>query len=100
MVRRTRGEWSKLVAEYRKSGQSAAQFASRRGLNPRTLAWWGSRLGRRRVAFAAVEVFSERRAPSAVRIEALLPSGVKLALEVQSERETLDVVLAALGGLR
>lgn len=40
--------WARLVAEYAASGQSSRDFAQSRGLNPRTFAWWRSRLARGR----------------------------------------------------
>ena len=101
MVRRTRDEWSKLVEEYRRSGESAAVFASRRRLNARTLAWWSSRLGRAPgVGFAEVEVAAALSPPSLVRVDAALANGVRVGIEVIGERQALGVVLAALGALR
>ena len=48
MAKRTRSasEWSQLVGEWKRSGQSAGDFARRRGLSPKTLSWWAWRLGR------------------------------------------------------
>lgn len=41
---RNRAQWLEDVIEWRSSGKSAAEFASHRGLHPKTLALWGSRL--------------------------------------------------------
>jgi transposase-like protein len=38
--------WSKLIEEQAASGQSTRAFAAERGVNPRTLAWWRSKLKR------------------------------------------------------
>lgn len=38
--------WGELVAQWRSSGQTAREFASRHGVNPSTLYGWASRLGR------------------------------------------------------
>lgn len=40
--KRTRAEWTKEIARYHASGQSAEAFAARRGLNVSTLRWWSS----------------------------------------------------------
>lgn len=44
MRRRTRDEWVQLVEDYARSGLTAAEFASRRGIARSTLAWWSWRL--------------------------------------------------------
>lgn len=44
--RRCQSEWVKICEAYDASGETAAVFAARRGLNPHTLAWWRSKLGR------------------------------------------------------
>ena len=44
--RRSRQEWARLVAEYRRSGQSQSAFAQSRGLGLASLARWSRLLGR------------------------------------------------------
>lgn len=44
--RRSREQWSELVAEWRASGWTGVDFARNRGLNPNTFAWWRSELSR------------------------------------------------------
>lgn len=39
-MRRSREEWSALLAEHEASGQSLPAFCRRHGLEPRTLQWW------------------------------------------------------------
>mgnify|MGYP001192830987 CR=1 FL=1 len=41
-----RAAWSRRVAQWRRSGLSAREFARRRGLNAGTLSHWAWRLGR------------------------------------------------------
>jgi hypothetical protein len=41
----SRAQWRKRVAQWKKSGQTAEDFAAQEGLNPGTLRWWSSRLG-------------------------------------------------------
>ena len=42
--RRSAREWARLVEDWKKSGQSVGDFARKRGLEPRRLAWWKWRL--------------------------------------------------------
>jgi hypothetical protein len=44
--RRTKDWWERTVARWRRSGQTAREFATREGVRPGTLLWWSSRLGR------------------------------------------------------
>jgi hypothetical protein len=45
-ARQTRSWWTTTVARWRKSGLTAAEFASREGLSVGSLRWWSSELGR------------------------------------------------------
>jgi transposase len=45
--RRTAQAWAQLVEAWQKSGKSAEDFASSRGIAPRTLIWWRWRLASR-----------------------------------------------------
>jgi|SRR5664279_180087 len=38
--RRSRAEWAKDIGEWRESGGTAKAYATARGLNPGTFAWW------------------------------------------------------------
>jgi hypothetical protein len=44
--RRSREWWSKTVARWRRSGLTAADFATQDDLSVVTLRWWSSQLGR------------------------------------------------------
>jgi hypothetical protein len=46
--RRNRAEWSRLVDEWRASGESAEEFASSRDFSRTTLYWWASALRKER----------------------------------------------------
>lgn len=46
MTKTTESKWRALIAEQARSGMTVREFASRRGINPATLYWWRSRLGR------------------------------------------------------
>jgi transposase len=43
-MRQTRREWARRVAAWRRSGQSAKEFAARAGVNASTLLWWSTKL--------------------------------------------------------
>ena len=59
MKRGTRTQWAERVRRWRSSGLTASAFGARAGLNPRTLAWWSSKLRRdARPAATFIEVVS------------------------------------------
>jgi transposase-like protein len=66
--KQTEARWRSLIAAQERSGESVAQFAERRGLNPATLYWWRSRLRSRERAqpeFVPIEIVgAERSMPS------------------------------------
>jgi hypothetical protein len=43
-MRRTREQWATLVAAFENTNQPAVRFCERRGISPRTFAWWRWRL--------------------------------------------------------
>jgi len=69
-ARQTRSWWTGTVAQWRRSGLTAAQFAVREGLSVSSLRWWSSALGRGSRA-------SEHggRAPAIQAIDLAVPSG-------------------------
>ena len=42
----TEKRWTEIIDQHEASGLSIRAFAQRKGVNPSTLAWWRSRLGR------------------------------------------------------
>jgi len=44
--RRSRAEWSRLVDEWRASGESAEEFSASRDFSKTTLYWWASALNK------------------------------------------------------
>ncbi len=77
-------EWERRVEAWRRSGESAAVFASRHGWNPKTLAWWSSvGLSRKRASGAPahfVEVEQSPVVPRVGRVEIVLGNGRRLRL--------------------
>lgn len=97
-------QWSKRVAEWRRSGQKAAAFAAARGFNARTLTWWASRLNRGAAVASEVRLLplvTERSVPevvgsaaSGLRIEA--PRGCAIEVQRGFDAELLRQVVCAL----
>lgn len=75
----SRVQWQKRVAQWKRSGLTAEDFAAQQGLNPGTLRWWSSRL--RRPVEGGVEVDFARLVPvAAVRSEASEPGALEIVV--------------------
>jgi hypothetical protein len=74
--RRTKEWWSGTVSRWRRSGQTAAEFAARERLEVGTLRWWSSRLGR--------DTRAEHGSATLVPLEVAVTSAVRreMALEI------------------
>jgi len=76
-TRRTREQWTELVAESGKSELTRRAFAQQRGISPTTLSWWVCRLrreAREQSALVPVEIVEDSRedvptAQESVRVE-------------------------------
>lgn len=100
--------WSRHVASWRASGQTAAAFSADHGLSVATLRRWSSKFKREAAAATALTVPQIRLAqvvrpatPAATCCGAvivdLLDLRARVTVEAGAERATLQVVLAALG---
>lgn len=100
-----RGRWSRLVAEWKRSGLTARAFAARRGIRASTLSWWHWRLRRGGAAddradddvdlgFVPVEV--ERTAEDAYAWQLTTSDGHVLGVRGAIEPEALRAVLGAI----
>jgi hypothetical protein len=101
--------WKRRVASWRASGQTAVEFSARHGFAAATLRWWSSRLKGSSTAPAAPGVPRVRLArvvrravppappPRGEIVVDLLDLGARVTVEAGAKRETLQVVLAALG---
>lgn len=98
---RSRAEWSRLVAQLRRSGLSARAFAKKRGLSAKSLAWWRWRL--------AADEGADQEAPRLVTVgieedarveapawEVATAAGDVLRVHGAIDPESLARVLAAL----
>lgn len=81
-----RAHWRAVVAEWKRSGKTAAVFAAERGISRGTLSWWGWNLGA--TARAAPRPTASSRAPRLVRVE---PS---LAVPTEAVSRASDAVAA------
>jgi hypothetical protein len=104
MARRNRAQWSALVSEYEASGQPAARFCARRGLEERTLLWWRWKLGSEEQSMAqrtprmlAVDVV-ESAVPADSDAEVVLEIGA--AILKFKEGTSPEYIAALVGALR
>lgn len=109
-MRTRREEWAQHVGRWRRSGQTAREFASSIGVNPSTLSYWAWRLGREaggRQAARKRSVPSKRTAPTSFveilgeaipdgRFELELAGGRRLRIPSRFDRDTLEQLLAVL----
>ena len=108
MARESRATWATRVARWTHSGLTAAAFAAREGVNPRTLAYWRWRLrtdGRSRVPARREAAFVELVVPpvahdSVAPLEIVLPAGYRLRLGDAVVPDTLRTVLDVLEARR
>lgn len=99
MPRATRAEWAVRVRDWRASGECAREYGARHRLNPRTLLWWSSRLGRSLPAAPTfVEVVPAVPRAEASRIEVAFPTGARVLVVGPCDAAALRTVLGALGG--
>ena len=119
MARTTAAEWSRRVARWERSGLSARAFGEREGIEPRQLSWWKWRLrsGTARSpsssssspTFVPVRVVRSdpgadidsridmRERSSAVALEIVAPSGVRIRVLPGFDEATLERVLELVG---
>jgi hypothetical protein len=120
-ARTTRAVWKKRVKRWERSGQTAARFAARLGVNPYTLKWWkwalGTERARRSAAPSTIEAaqFVElvhggsESAPDGAggpsvggdgdaredRVEVRLPAGVRVFLPARFDVNAIAGLVAA-----
>lgn len=108
----TSAEWAKRVSAWRASGQTAEEFADRRGWNGATLTWWASTLKRRGVSteegssvalhFARVVARPSTVPPSSVSapasIEVVLSGGRAVRVSKGFAPDVLRAVIETLEG--
>ena len=101
----TRAVWKERVSRWRSSGEKVEAFCARHGLSVSTLKWWAWKLGSEVAPTPVVRVAQLVRSPAtesrpgrgAIVIEAL-DVRFRVTVEPGADRDTLGIVLAALGG--
>jgi transposase len=86
--RRSKAAWLEIVQRWRRSGQTAGQYAQRHGLHAGTLAVWGAKL--RNELAAATEPVSEGAVARFLPVRVL---GAQSRTDAQRESAELEVVL-------
>jgi len=95
--------WSKRVARWKASGETATAFGAREGIKASTLRWWSSMLQREHTIGAAssIRMVQLVRTPHASRSSGVivdLPDArARVIVESGFDRETLSAVLEMLG---
>ena len=100
MERATRETWAGRVRDWKRSGLTAVQYAGRVGLNASTLTWWSSQLKVRAppaVLEVVMQAAPETGAP-ACGLEVVLTSGVRVAVPLGFDEETLRRLLSVMEG--
>lgn len=115
MGRETRAVWAGRIARWQGSGLTAAGFAAREGINPRTLTFWKWKLGHaaerparieapeaRESAVGFVEVLRAATTPAAPTpaFEVVLPGGYRIGVAPGFDSVTLRALLAVLEARR
>lgn len=117
MARETRAVWAGRVARWQRSGLTAARFAGREGVNPRTLTFWKWKLGhvvperrasdephapQRAGAVEFVEVLRAAATPAAPdpAFEVVLPGGYRIGIAPGFDGITLRALLDVFEGRR
>lgn len=101
MKRWTRKQWAERVERWRRSGQTAREFAALEGVRAGTLSWWSRELRRaERASPAFIEVAPPVAAPSGGEgcIEVVLGERLRIRVSGAFEESVLRRVVAALEG--
>ena len=101
--RRSRDEWTALVAAWRRSGLTQAEFCQREGLSRRTLGWWRWRLEREaapappsKAEFVEVQVVEPEPPPDEIRDFDVLVAGLVVRVPSGFDEEALGRLVRAL----
>lgn len=101
--RRSREQWRKHVSAWKESGQSRDDYASAHGLNPNTLAWWRSQLGRDKSSrpLTLVPVIAggvHRDAAPVEPVEVVIPRGITVRVPNGADIDQVARLVRALAG--
>lgn len=105
MVRRSRAQWLEVLEKFESSGEPVAKFCAKRGISPRTFAWWRWQLrderqkspARGNVRLIAVDVteptVDARGLETSVRISV---GGLEVQVPVGTDVEYVGALVGAL----
>lgn len=94
---KTTAQMTRLVAQWRASGEPQARFARRHGVRPWTLWYWSRKTTRTRLPVPAPPTFvpvQVTAAPTAITI--VLPDGVRLEVQSDTPPPTVAALVTAL----
>jgi transposase-like protein len=95
------GRWRGLVAAWRSSEVSQAEFCRRHAVNPNTFAWWKKKFRRGRTpSFVPVRLVAPRAAPSGEAFEVELRTGERIRVGATFNPDALRRLLAVLDAPR
>jgi hypothetical protein len=90
-----RDEWANRVRQWRASGLTAGEFATREGINANTLKWWSSRLrGAGEAKF--IDVTALVTPPQVPALEVVVRGSVSLRVQPGFDAALLRAVVSAL----
>ena len=99
-MRRTREQWAALVAAFENANQPVAQFCAKRGVRPKTFAWWRWQLretappGSNGVKLLRVDVVENATASSPKMTIAI--DDVELRVDVGADVDYIGALVARL----
>jgi transposase-like protein len=97
--RRSRAEWHELVAAWKRSGLSCAEYARQHDLNAHTFSWWRSEVARdrgRAPELNLVPVTTAAVPPLGEPIEVALPGGVVVRVPDEADPTRVARLVRAL----
>lgn len=100
MARKTETLWASRVAAWRKSGQSAPEFAVGKGFAPSTLRYWASRLKGQGRESSAVVFARVERVEAATRPAVIVVGPAAIEVFSDTDEGALGKALRALGAVR
>lgn len=101
--RRSREEWTGLIAAWKRSGITQAEFCQREGLSRRTLGWWRWRLEREaapppptKAEFVEVQVVEPEPRTEQIRDFDVLVAGLVVRVPAGFDEEALSRLVRVL----
>lgn len=99
LPRKSKAEWARYLAEWRRSGLSQAEYCTRNNLNPRSLSGWKAKLERDDESAEFIEIGARQIAAleDEGHIELFL-DGIRIRLRESIDPGRLRSIMLALSG--